>query len=140
MFTNAGFTDPHSYRYWSECKRGLDLNGFLEDLKNAPENSVIILHTCAHNPTGCDPTPEQWNQIADVMIEKKLFPFFDSAYQGFASGDLDKDAYAVRLFISRGVELFCAQSFAKNFGLYSTSFENLCVAFCYFVCCRRTCR
>lgn len=48
-----------------------------------------------------------------------LFPFFDSAYQGFASGDLNRDAWAVRYFVSEGFELFCAQSFSKNFGLYS---------------------
>lgn len=53
------------------------------------------------------------------LQERKLFPFFDSAYQGFASGDLDKDAWAVRYFIKRGFELVCAQSYAKNFGLYS---------------------
>jgi aspartate aminotransferase, cytoplasmic len=51
--------------------------------------------------------------------ERKLFPFFDSAYQGFASGDLERDAWAVRYFDSRGFEMVCAQSFAKNFGLYS---------------------
>lgn len=119
VFTNGGFTDPREYRYWDEGKRGLDIDGFLEDLNKAPENAVIILHACAHNPTGCDPTQEQWGAIADVMKARKLFPFFDSAYQGFASGDLDKDAWAVRFFVSRGFELLCAQSFAKNFGLYS---------------------
>lgn len=119
VFTNAGFGEGRDYRYWSESTRGLDIEGFLEDLRDAPENSVIILHSCAHNPTGCDPSQDQWKQIADVMQERKLFPFFDSAYQGFASGDLEKDSWAVRYFVSRGFELICAQSFAKNFGLYS---------------------
>lgn len=121
IFLNSGFTEGREYRYWSESKRGLDLEGFLDDLRAAPENAVIILHSCAHNPTGCDPTPEQWAQIAAVIKEKKLFPFFDSAYQGFASGDLEKDSYAVRYFVKNGFELVCAQSFAKNFGLYSRS-------------------
>lgn len=126
----------------------------LEDLSNAPEGAVIILHACAHNPTGCDPTQEQWKQIADVIEvrisiqndiiplillkfsslflsfceifqSKKLFPFFDSAYQGFASGDPVRDAFAVRYFVSRGFELFCAQSYAKNFGLYCERVGNL---------------
>lgn len=52
------------------------------------------------------------------MRRKNLFPFFDSAYQGFASGDPDKDAWAVRYFVEQGFQLFCAQSYAKNFGLY----------------------
>lgn len=91
----------------------------MEDLSQAPAKSVIILHAVAHNPTGCDPTPEQWAKIANLLREKQLFAFFDCAYQGFASGDLDTDAYAVRYFVQQGFEFICAQSFAKNFGLYS---------------------
>ena len=52
------------------------------------------------------------------MKEKEHFPLFDSAYQGYASGDLDRDSYSVRLFVNRGFELFCTQSYAKNLGLY----------------------
>ena len=52
------------------------------------------------------------------MQAKKQFPFFDCAYQGFASGDLNKDAWAVRYFVDQGFELCIAQSYAKNFGLY----------------------
>ncbi|KAH9634456.1 hypothetical protein HF086_008290 [Spodoptera exigua] len=107
--------------------RAIDFEGLIEDLRNAPENSVILLHACAHNPTGYDPTHEQWEKIADVMEERKLFPFFDSAYQGFASGDLDQDAWAVRYFVKRGFELICAQSYAKNFGLYNERVGNLAI-------------
>lgn len=127
VFLNAGFESANEYRYWNESTRCLDINGLLEDLRNAPEGAVIILHACAHNPTGCDPTQEQWAQIAEVVKEKKLFPFFDSAYQGFASGDLDKDAWAVRFFVNQGFELLCAQSYAKNFGLYNERTGNLAV-------------
>ncbi|KAM3960109.1 glutamate oxaloacetate transaminase 1 [Aphomia sociella] len=127
VFVNSGFTTPRTYRYWNPKTRAIDFDGFIEDLKNAPENSVILLHACAHNPTGIDPTHEQWEKIADVMEERKLFPFFDSAYQGFASGDLDRDAWAVRYFIKRGFELVCAQSYAKNFGLYNERVGNLTV-------------
>ncbi|KAG6458389.1 hypothetical protein O3G_MSEX010833 [Manduca sexta] len=127
VFVNSGFTQPRTYRYWNPKTRAIDFDGFIEDLKNAPENSVIILHACAHNPTGIDPSQEQWEKIADVMEERKLFPFFDSAYQGFASGDLDRDAWAVRYFVKRGFELVCAQSYAKNFGLYNERVGNLAV-------------
>ncbi|KAF1408498.1 Aspartate aminotransferase, cytoplasmic, partial [Spheniscus magellanicus] len=119
VFVDAGFKDIRTYRYWDAAKRGLDLQGLLDDMEKAPEFSIFILHACAHNPTGTDPTPDQWKQIAAVMKRRFLFPFFDSAYQGFASGSLDKDAWAVRYFVSEGFELFCAQSFSKNFGLYS---------------------
>ncbi|XP_051002561.1 aspartate aminotransferase, cytoplasmic [Acomys russatus] len=127
VFSAAGFKDIRSYRYWDAEKRGLDFQGFLSDLENAPEFSIIVLHACAHNPTGTDPTPEQWKQIAAVMKHRFLFPFFDAAYQGFASGDLEKDAWAVRYFVSEGFELFCAQSFSKNFGLYNERVGNLTV-------------
>ncbi|XXG84753.1 hypothetical protein AAC387_Pa10g2206 [Persea americana] len=74
----------------------------------APDGSFVVLHGCAHNPTGIDPTPEQWEKIADVIQEKNHIPFFDVAYQGFASGSLDEDASSVRSFVSRGLE--CCQS------------------------------
>lgn len=127
VFMSAGFKQGHAYRYWDKEARGIDFDGFLADLKAAPAGAVIILHACAHNPTGCDPTHEQWIKIADVIEEKGLFPFFDSAYQGFASGDPVHDAFAVRYFAERGFELFCAQSFAKNFGLYNERVGNLTV-------------
>ena len=87
-------------------------------IESAPEGSIILMHACAHNPTGVDPTQDQWKAIAKVVRAKKHFPFFDCAYQGFASGDLEKDAWAVRYFVAEGFELCVAQSFAKNFGLY----------------------
>uniref|UniRef100_A0A7M4F768 Aspartate aminotransferase n=1 Tax=Crocodylus porosus TaxID=8502 RepID=A0A7M4F768_CROPO len=127
VFTDAGFKDIRTYRYWDPAKRGLDLQGLLEDMEAAPEFSIFILHACAHNPTGTDPTQEQWKQIATVMKRRFLFPFFDSAYQGFASGCLDRDAWAVRYFVAQGFELFCAQSFSKNFGLYNERVGNLSV-------------
>lgn len=67
VFAGAGFTDIRTYRYWDPNTRGININGLLEDLSNAPEGAVVILHACAHNPTGCDPTQEQWKQIADVI-------------------------------------------------------------------------
>eukprot|EP00483_Globobulimina_turgida_P000331 UN00331 len=79
---------------------------------------VVLLHACAHNPTGVDPTKQQWFKIADTIQQCGLVPFFDCAYQGFATGDLDADAFAVRLFEQRGFNFFLAQSFAKNMGLY----------------------
>lgn len=127
VFKKAGFEDVKTYRYWDAQKLGFNFDGMMEDLNNAPEGAVIVLHACAHNPTGIDPSEDQWKQIADLMEKKKLFPFFDCAYQGFASGDLDKDAKAVRYFASRGFEMFASQSFAKNFGLYSERAGNLVV-------------
>ena len=115
---NAVFKDSGlevvKYRYYNKDTIGLDFDGMVEDLKAAPKGSIILLHACAHNPTGIDPSEEQWKQICDVVGDKKHYPFFDMAYQGFASGDTNKDAFPVRLFQSRGHHLCLAQSFAKN--------------------------
>lgn len=127
VFTYGGFTKALRYRYWDPIARGIDIDGMLADLNAAPEGSVINFHACAHNPTGCDPTHAQWKMIADVCEAKRHFPFFDSAYQGFASGDPSVDAFSVRYFVSRGFEIMCAQSFVKNFGLYSERIGNLVI-------------
>jgi aspartate aminotransferase len=94
---NVGI-EPVNYPYYDPKTISLDFSGLTSALQSAPEKSVILLHACAHNPTGVDPTLEQWNQIADIMIQKKHYAFFDCAYQGFASGDLDRDASAVSIF------------------------------------------
>ncbi|KAJ1698500.1 hypothetical protein LUZ63_007012 [Rhynchospora breviuscula] len=118
IFNDAGV--PWSeYRYYDPKTVGLDFEGMIADIKAAPSGSFILLHGCAHNPTGIDPTPEQWTKIADVLEEKGHTPFFDVAYQGFASGSLDEDAFSVRLFVERRFEVFVAQSYSKNLGLYS---------------------
>ncbi|XP_066277526.1 aspartate aminotransferase, cytoplasmic-like [Branchiostoma lanceolatum] len=127
IFKDAGFTDIREYRYWDASTKGLDIKGLLEDLRAAPEDSVVILHACAHNPTGVDPNPSEWEQIMQVVKEKRLFPFFDSAYQGFASGDLDRDAFAVRMFEKADFEMMISQSFSKNFGLYNERTGNLAI-------------
>ena len=107
-----------NYRYYDPKTKGLDFKGFTEDLKNAKNNSIVLLHVCAHNPTGVDPTPKQWEEILDIFKTKNHFAAFDSAYQGFASGDLERDAYSLRLFAKHTDNIMLFQSFAKNFGLY----------------------
>jgi aspartate aminotransferase len=117
IFGDAG-CKTKTYRYYNPKNFGLLIDGLLEDIRAAPEGSTILLHACAHNPTGVDPTIEQWKQISKVCKEKNHFVFFDCAYQGFASGNPEKDVAAVRLFIQDGHEIALCQSFAKNFGLY----------------------
>jgi aspartate/tyrosine/aromatic aminotransferase len=118
VFREAGCT-THKYRYWDEKSRALNIDGMLSDIRAAPTGSVIVLHACAHNPTGVDPTREQWKQILQVVKERGHMPFFDSAYQGFATGDLENDAYSIRLFADAGLDMMVCQSFAKNAGLYN---------------------
>ncbi|XP_014218317.1 aspartate aminotransferase, mitochondrial [Copidosoma floridanum] len=117
LFKLAGLT-VKSYRYYDPKTCGLDFQGLLDDVSKIPEKSIVLLHACAHNPTGVDPKPEQWVELSALIKKQKLFPFFDMAYQGFASGDVMKDSLAVRLFIDEGHHVALAQSFAKNMGLY----------------------
>jgi len=106
------------YRYWDAKKRGLDFQGMCEDLRKAVRGSIIVLHGCAHNPTGVDPTFEQWKQISEIVKAQGHIAFFDVAYQGFATGDLDSDRKSLRYFTDLGLPVMVCQSFAKNFGLY----------------------
>lgn len=117
IMRNAGL-EVHRYAYYDPKTRGLDLDGFIRDIRQAPKSSIFLLHACAHNPTGVDPTLEQWREISAEMLAKKHVVFFDCAYQGFASGNADVDAAAVRLFVEQGHQIALGQSFAKNFGLY----------------------
>jgi aspartate aminotransferase, mitochondrial len=112
VFKDAGL-EVKQYKYYNKETVGLDFEGMIADIKAAPNKSIILLHACAHNPTGVDPTQEQWKEISNVMKEKEHFPFFDMAYQGFASGDTNRDAFPVRHFVSEGHQIALSQSFAK---------------------------
>lgn len=116
---HAGGLETVDYTYYNPKTFALDYDGMKAALKAAPDGSVVLLHTCAHNPTGVDPNEEQWKDLAELFKEKKLFAFFDCAYQGFASGDPDRDAFSVRYFESqKTIPMLVCQSFAKNAGLY----------------------
>lgn len=107
----------HEYSYYDSSARTIDMRSILSAIHSAPSSSIFILQGCCHNPTGADPSPAQWDEIAVAMREKGHFPLFDTAYQGLGNG-LDEDAYAVRLFARMGFEMLVCQSFSKNFALY----------------------
>ncbi|WZY90110.1 hypothetical protein YC2023_046845 [Brassica napus] len=107
-----------TYHYYHPETKGLDFSGLMDDVKNAPEGSFFLLHACAHNPTGVDPTEEQWREISQLFKAKNHFAFFDMAYQGFASGDPARDAKSIRIFLEDGHHIGISQSYAKNMGLY----------------------
>jgi aspartate aminotransferase len=118
IFKDAGIADQKTYRYYDPKTISLDFKGMAEDIKKAPEGSILLLHACAHNPTGVDPNQQQWAEISKIAKDKQHLCFFDVAYQGFASGSPEKDAGPVRQFIADGHDVMFSQSFAKNFGLY----------------------
>lgn len=90
----------------------------VEAIQSAPNQSIIVLQAVCHNPTGRDFTKDQWSQIADIMQTKGHFAFFDCAYQGLGT-DSATDAWAIRHFVDRGIDMLVCQSFSKNAGLYS---------------------
>lgn len=84
IFANVGLKTV-DYPYYDPSTIGLALPKFLDFLRSAPEQSVFLLHACAHNPTGVDPTRDEWKEISAIFKEKKHFAFFDCAYQVSAS-------------------------------------------------------
>lgn len=119
IFSSLGLT-VKKYPYYDPATIGLNRDAFVDFLANkCPPRSVILLHACAHNPTGVDPSRDDWKRVADVCEQRGHFAFFDSAYQGFATASLANDAWAVRHFAERGtIPMLVCQSFAKNAGLY----------------------
>ncbi len=119
--------EPAKYKYYKADSCSYDHEGFMSDIASNPDESVYLIHACAHNPTGCDPSKEQWRELSQQLLKKKAIVFFDCAYQGFASGNAEQDAYAIRLFVEEGHNIMLAQSFAKNFGLYGQRVGTLSV-------------
>jgi len=106
-----------SYSYYSPRTHQVDFSAMMESLNEIPSGDIVLLHGCCHNPTGADITPEQWDNVIDVLQERQLTPFIDVAYQGFGDG-LEEDAYGVRVAVSRLPHVLIASSCSKNFGLY----------------------
>jgi aspartate aminotransferase, mitochondrial len=162
--------EPVYYKYYDPVNKTVDFEGLVQDIENAEDGSFFMLHACAHNPTGCDPTRAQWDQLSQIMLRKQHLVLFDCAYQvcstmlvlynvhvlrlfvwnvpkqtqfmcvlqGFASGDAEADAYAIRKFAADGHLIMLSQSYAKVYG-------NICIYICkkfkhvycreYLVCC-----
>jgi len=117
IMTNAGLLHGY-YNYWNKSTKSLGFEQMVLDIYSKKNGSIILFHACAHNPTGTDPTIEQWKELSHICNKKSHLVWFDSAYQGFASGDLEADAESYKIFIRDGHQIILSQSFAKNMGLY----------------------
>jgi aromatic-amino-acid transaminase len=116
LFGAAGFK-VENYPYYDAKTNGLDFEGMISTIKNLPAKSIVLLHACCHNPTGVDPSKEQWARIVEVFKTHDLIPFIDFAYQGFGDG-IDEDAYAVREFAKAGISCLISSSFSKSMSMY----------------------
>tara|TARA_B110000046_G_scaffold185742_1_gene228999 strand:- start:10191 stop:11384 length:1194 start_codon:yes stop_codon:yes gene_type:complete len=116
LLGSAGF-EIKEYPYYDMASHQVNGDAMMETLRQVPSGDMVLLHGCCHNPTGADLTHEQWDQIADLALERGFVPFIDTAYQGLGNG-LDEDAYGMRMMAERLPELVIASSCSKNFGLY----------------------
>ncbi|WP_085247039.1 amino acid aminotransferase [Gilliamella mensalis] len=117
VFQAAGL-EVREYHYYNPQTHTLDFDAMMSSLSLVASGEAVLFHGCCHNPTGIDPTPEQWQAISDLALKNGWLPLFDLAYQGFGKG-IEEDVYGLRLFAQNHPELLIASSYSKNFGLYS---------------------
>ncbi|BAC24270.1 aspC [Wigglesworthia glossinidia endosymbiont of Glossina brevipalpis] len=117
LFSFAGFK-VHKYPYFNKEKNQLDFYNMKKCLENIKDDSAVIFHSSCHNPTGIDPSFEQWLELAKISRNKKWIPIFDSAYQGFSNG-LKDDVFGIKIFLKYINEFVVCNSFSKNFSLYN---------------------
>ncbi|KAI2798817.1 Aspartate aminotransferase, mitochondrial [Blomia tropicalis] len=126
IFTNYGF-NTKAFRYYDNKRKQFDTNGFFEDIEKLPDHSVVLFQPCGHNPASVQPTPSQWDMISRIIREKNILPFFDIAYHGLCSGQIESDVYAIRKFAQDGHHMLVSQSFSKNMSLYGDRVGSLTI-------------
>lgn len=117
IFAAAG-VKTKSYPYYDPETKDMMFEAMAEVLRQVPAGDFVLLHGCCHNPTGIDPTPAQWQTLAEIAVQAGWVPLVDFAYQGLAAG-IEEDAVGVRTLARAGCEMLVCSSFSKNFGLYN---------------------
>ncbi|KIS41779.1 aromatic amino acid transaminase [Kosakonia radicincitans] len=125
IFEGAGF-EVSTYPWYDDETNGVRFPALVEKLHTLPEQSIVLLHPCCHNPTGADLTNAQWDEVVGVLKARNLIPFLDIAYQGFGGG-MEEDAYAIRAIASAGLPALVSNSFSKIFSLYGERVGGLSV-------------
>jgi aspartate/tyrosine/aromatic aminotransferase len=104
--------------YLDPSGRRLALERLILSLTSAAAGDIVILHGCCHNPSGIDPSPDQWRQLTELLRERGVVPLVDFAYLGLGRG-LREDRAGV-LALANGLdEMMICTSFSKNFALYN---------------------
>jgi len=116
LFNNAGFV-VETYPYYDAATRGIDFEGMLNALNAAAAGTIVVLHACCHNPTGCDLNAGQWEQVIETVKARNLVPFLDLAYQGFGQG-IAEDGAVIQQFLASELDFFVSTSCSKSFSLY----------------------
>jgi len=116
LFSQAGFP-VEQYPYYDAATRGIAFDALIAKLAASPAGTIVVLHACCHNPTGCDLSPAQWDAVIAAVKKYDLVPFVDMAYQGFGFG-IAEDGAVIRQFLASGLDFFVSTSFSKSFSLY----------------------
>ena len=116
LFTNAGF-EVASYPYYDAATRGIRFDEMIAALAAADAGTIVVLHACCHNPTGCDLSPAQWTRVVETLKARGLTPFLDMAYQGFGAG-IREDGAVIQQLLAAGIDFLVSTSFSKSFSLY----------------------
>ncbi|MAE65327.1 MAG: aromatic amino acid aminotransferase [Phycisphaeraceae bacterium] len=117
VFASAG-VPTKTYSYFDADTNALRFDDVIAALEKVPAGDVVLLHGCCHNPTGMDPTVEQWRRIGEVLAARHIVPLVDFAYQGLGTG-LEDDSAGLLALCDACRELAVCTSFSKNFGLYN---------------------
>ena len=125
IFEGAGFS-VSTYPWFDSETNGVRFTALLEKLATLPEQSIVLLHPCCHNPTGSDLTNPQWDEVVSLLKARNLIPFLDIAYQGFGAG-MEEDAYAIRAIADAGMPALVSNSFSKIFSLYGERVGGLSI-------------
>jgi aspartate/tyrosine/aromatic aminotransferase len=117
VFEQAGLK-VGAYPYYDPLRRDLLFDEMLEAVSRLPKGDVVFLQAATHNPTGLDPSPDQWHALCEVVVQRELVPFFDVAFFGFARG-LREDLEGLFCFCEAGCDMLIASSLSKSFSLYN---------------------
>ena len=117
IFETAGL-QVKRYPYFDRATNGLAFDTMMSALKDIPSGDTVLFHGCCHNPTGVDPSNDQWQQISNLVHGNGLLPLLDFAYQGFAEG-IREDGEGPLKLVQPGKETLICGSFSKNFALYN---------------------
>lgn len=125
VFGYAGM-DVHHYNYYDKDVQNVDFREVSQKIGSMEPEGIVLLHVCCHNPTGCDFSTEQWQELSALIKKRRVIPFFDMAYQGFGEG-VEEDVFPIRYFAAKGHEMLVANSLSKNFGMYSERIGSLSI-------------
>ena len=116
VFQAAGLKTS-TFPYFNLENHSLNIDGICKAIENIPEKSAVLFQMSCHNPTGIDPSSEEWKKIIQIIKNKGILPVIDCAYQGFGQG-IEEDVLPFKLLREQVDQAIVCYSCAKNFGLY----------------------